>query len=125
LSRTQSFDQLLLESIDDGLSILGNEPKQAVYHYLATIGSLDRERIPDKLDEFSTGLKKALGSASKVIERLILKNLFQRMGSTFRESSGLEFTDYVAEARRRFEISSTKYGDPLDSARSKKGQVSG
>jgi hypothetical protein len=111
--------------VDEGLSVLGNEPRQAVYQYLATIHSLDREQIPDKVDEFATGLKKALGSASRVIERLILKKLFQRIGSTFREASDLGFADYVQDAKRRFEITSTKRGDPLEGLRSKKSQVTG
>jgi len=123
LSRTQSFSQVLLECVDEGLSVLGNEPRLAVYQYLATIHSLDREQIPDRVDEFATGLRKALGSASRVIERLILKKLFQRMGSAFRDMADLEFADYVRDAKRRFEITSTKHSDPLESLRSKKGQV--
>jgi hypothetical protein len=123
LSRPQSFNQILLDCVDEGLSVLGNEPRQAVYQYLATIQSLDREQVPDKVDEFSAGLKKALGGASRVIERLILKKLFQKVGFTFRETADLEFADYVREAKRRFDITSTKHSDPLEGLRSKKGQV--
>ena len=121
----QSFSELLLECIDEGLSVLGNEPKQAVYQYFSSIHGLDREQIPEKVDEFSAGMRKALGSASKVIERLILKKLFQRLGSNFKETSNLEFIDYVAEAKRRFELTSARHNDPLDIQRSKKGQVPG
>jgi hypothetical protein len=125
LSRAPTFSQVLLDCVDEGLSVLGNEPKQAVYQYLATIHSLDREQIPDKVDEFSTGLRKALGSASRVIERLILKKLFQKIGSTFRETADLEFTDYVMDAKRRFEIVSMKQSDLPEGLRSKKSQVPG
>jgi hypothetical protein len=125
LSKTQSFNELLLDCIDEGLSILGNEPKLAVYQYLSSIHALDREEIPEKVDEFSAGMRKALGSASKVIERLILKKLFQKLGTNFRETANLEFIDYVMDARRRFELTSAKHSDPLDNLRSKKGQVPG
>lgn len=104
--------------------MLGNEPKLAVYQYLSSIHSLDREQIPEKVDQFSAGMRKALGSASKVIERLILKKLYQRIGSTYREVSDLDFTDYVTEAKRRFELTS-RHSDPADSLRSKKGQIPG
>jgi hypothetical protein len=124
LNGTESFDRVLLDCVDEALSVLGNEPKQAVYQFLATISSLDREQIPEKVGEFSSGLRKALGGASKVIERLILKKLFQRVGGTFREMPDLEFSDYVMDAKRRFEIS-MRHIDPADSARSKKGQVPG
>ncbi|TMI20564.1 hypothetical protein E6H31_08515 [Candidatus Bathyarchaeota archaeon] len=123
MSRSQQFSEVLLDCVDEGLSVLGNEPKQAIYQYLVTIHSLDREQIPDKVDEFSAGLRKALGSASRVIERLILKKLFQRIGSTFREMADLEFTDYVMDAKRRFEIASMKHSDLPEGLRSKKGQV--
>ena len=125
MSRPQSFSQVLLDCVDEGLAVLGNEPRQAVYQYLATIHSLDRDQIPDKVDEFASGLKKALGSASRVIERLILKKLFQRIGSTFRETPELEFADYVRDAKRRFDSTATKHGDALEGLRSKKGQVTG
>ena len=125
MSRTQSFSQVLLDCVDEGLSVLGSEPRQAVYQYLATSHSLERDQIPDKVDEFAAGLKKALGGASRVIERLILKRLFLRIGSTFRETAELEFADYVRDAKRRFEITSTKHGDPVEGLRSKKGQVTG
>ncbi|OLD13895.1 MAG: hypothetical protein AUI50_05800 [Crenarchaeota archaeon 13_1_40CM_2_52_14] len=125
MSRPQSFSQVLLDCVDEGLAVLGNEPRQAVYQYLATIHSLDREQIPDKVDEFANGLRKALGGASRVIERLILKKLFQRIGSTFRETAELEFADYVRDAKRRFDMTATKHGDPLEGLRSKKGQVTG
>lgn len=123
-----SFAQLLLACIDEGLSVLGTEPRLAVYQYLSTICSLQREEIPDKIEEFAAGIRKALGGASRVMERIILRKLFQRIGSSFKETPDLGFAEYVAEARRRFDLASRKARyptDPLDAMRSKKGQVSG
>ena len=128
VQRGQSFNQVLLEVIDDSLVVLGEEPRKAVYQYLVTLHSLEREKIPERTDEFVSGLKKALGAASSVIQRLILKKLYQRLGSVFHESQGLEFGDYIMDARRRFEVlkqHQTGYNDTLDSNRSKKGQFSG
>jgi hypothetical protein len=124
-TRNQSFSQLLLDSIDEGLLVLGNEPREAVYQFLSTICSLPREDIPDHVLDFAAGLKKALGGASKVIERVILRKLFEKTGSNFREVPDMDFNDYVLEARRRFEILSHRHDDSQDIARSKKGQVSG
>lgn len=122
-----TFNQLILQVIDDSLGILGEEPKKAIYQYLLTIHSLPREDIPAKTEEFVSGLKKALGTASTVIERLILKKLYQRIGSVFRESQGLEFADYLEEARRRFEVPKQHreaLAGSLDFGGSKKGQSS-
>ena len=121
---SQQFPQILLDCIDEGLSVLGNEPREAVYQFLKTICSLPRDEVPDRVPEFASGLKKALGGASKVIERIILRKLFERTGSVFREAADTDFQEYVIDARRRFEIFSHRQ-DVEDSTRSKKGQVAG
>jgi hypothetical protein len=128
IARAQPFELLLLECIDEGLSVLGNEPRQALYQYLLTICSLPRDEIPSRVADFAAGLKKSLGGASRVIERIILRKLFQKTGSNFRESMDTEFTEYVAEAKRRYEMLSRKHGveeDSTDFTRSKKGQITG
>ncbi len=126
--RGHSFAQLLIACVDEGLSVLGTEPRLAVYQFLFTICSLQREEIPDKVEEFAAGLRKALGGASRVMERIILRKLFQKIGSSFKETPVLEFAEYVIEARRRFDLASHKARIPselMDSMRSKKGQISG
>ena len=113
-----------MESIDEAFSVLGIEPSAAVYQYLGTISSLPREEIPDRIEDFDRGIKKALGTASKVIERLIIRKLFQRLGLSLRESQDQDFLDYVSDARRRHEIFSHRQTGNLDSERSQKGKVS-
>ena len=125
-TRVQPFESLLLECIDEGLSVLGNEPCQALYQYLLTICSLPREEIPNRVADFVAGLRKSLGGASKVIERIILRKLFQKTGSSFRETVDTEFTEYVADAKRRYEILSHRHvvaEDSTYSTSSKKGQT--
>ncbi len=123
-SKDAAFDQILLEAIDDSLQILGEEPKLAVYQYLSTMQSLDRNDIPGRLEDFQSGLKNALGGAARVVERLILRRLFQKIGSPFKESSEYEFVDHIAEAQRRFDLNKQRPTAPKDSngpARLKKG----
>lgn len=125
--KNQSFAQVLLECIDQSLSVLGNEPSIAMYQFLSTICSLPKNEIPDRIREFDAGISKALGGASKVIERMILRKLFGKLSFVFRESQGLDFADYVDEAKRRYEIFSNKQThvtEQVESGRSKKGQVS-
>jgi len=117
----------VLQAIDDGLGVMGEEPKRALYQYLLTIHSLTKEDIPSRIGEFALGLKKALGTASKVIEKLILKKMYEKMGATFQESQGLEFGDYIEEARQKFEVQRQRIvsaGDALEYERSKKAQFS-
>ena len=127
-SVSKLFGQIVLEAIDESLSVLGDEPRRAVYQYLATIQSLQREDIPEKLEDFSQGMKKALGGASSVLQKVMLKKLFQKIGSTFKEAQEFDFVDYVKEAERRYEVLSqhrTAQEEARTAMRSKKGQVSG
>ncbi len=122
------FGPVLLEAIDESLSVLGDEPRRAVYQYLATIGSLQREDIPDRLEDFAQGMKKALGGASSVLRKIILKKLFQKIGSTLKESQDLDFVDYVKDAERRYDVLSQHRSSQEEiraPGRSKKGQVPG
>ncbi len=126
--RVREFDQLLLEAIDDGLSVLGEEPRSAFYQFLATMHALPREDIPEKVEEFSKGLKKALGGAYPVVQRIILRKLFQKLGYSFHESAGLELVDYVLEAKQRFEILPQRQSveeHTTEYRRSKKSQMAG
>lgn len=127
-SVSKLFGQIVLEAIDESLSVLGDEPRRAVYQYLATIQSLQREDIPEKLEDFSQGMKKALGGASSVLQKVMLKKLFQKIGSTFKEAQEFDFVDYVKEAERRYDVLSqhkTTQEETRTAMRSKKGQVSG
>lgn len=123
--RTQSFGSILLECVDDALAVLGNEPRQAVYQFLQAMCSLARDEIPERVPEFAAGLKKALGGASKVMERMILRKLFEKTGSSFKEIPDADFNDYVIDARRRFEILLHRHDDIVDGSKSKKGQFAG
>jgi hypothetical protein len=121
------FGQVLLEAIDESLSVLGDEPRRATYEYLATIDSLQREDIPARLEDFSQGMKRALGGASSVLQKVMLKKLFQKIGSTFKEAQDFDFIDYVKEAERRYDVLShhkVSQEETKVSGRSKKGQVS-
>ncbi len=127
-TKVREFGQLLLEAIDDGLSVLGEEPRSAFYQFLATMHSLPREDIPKRVEEFSNGLKKALGGAYPVVQRIILRKLFQKLGSSFHESPGLELVDYVSEAKQRFEIFAQRQSmeeHATEYQRSKKSEMAG
>src|SRR2546426_8652110 len=115
-TRAQPFEQLLLECIDEGFSVLGNEPREALYQYLLTICSLPREEIPVRVGDFAAGLKKALGGASKVIERIILRKLFQKNGCRFKETIETGFTEDVGHEKRRYEKHLHRHGGPEHSA---------
>src|SRR4030067_1543066 len=74
------FDQVLLEAIDDALSVYGEETKSAIYVYLERALGIPKRKIPARIDEFSKGLEDLFGIGSKSVEILIIKNLHSKIG---------------------------------------------
>jgi hypothetical protein len=94
----REVDDLLLSVVDETMKqIFKEEGIRVIYGYLENNSHLKREEIAEKLKVFSAGLKRLLGSAAPVIEKLILKNLYSKVGLKFREKKGYGFSDYVKE----------------------------
>ena len=104
LYATETLDDLLLKVVDATMKHVFTEAgTKVVYSYLGNSTHLKREEIAEKPAVFSAGLERLLGSGAPVIEILILKNLYRKLGLKFEEKKGYEFSDYVRELRKRFE----------------------
>jgi len=102
VEKTGSLDDLLLSVVDETMRNVFREPgTKVLYNYLENNSHLKREEIAEKPEVFSTGLEKLLGSGAHVIENLILKNLYSKLGLKFEEKEGYGFSDYVKELRKR------------------------
>ena len=100
--RTESLDDLLLSAVDETLrQVFREEGIKVIYNYFENNSHLKREEIAEKPDVFSAGLERLLGSGAPVIEILILKNLYRKLGLKSEEKKGYEFSDYIKELRKR------------------------
>lgn len=100
----RSFEELLLEAVDEGLSSLGDSSKQVVYFHLEKTFNLNRQEIPYKVEEFAEAIEKIFGLGAKVLEIVIMKQLYEKIGGVVgydRERKDLIFTDYVAAIKQR------------------------
>ena len=105
LLRNHNFDKLLLEAVDEGLSSLGDSPKQAIYFYLKKEFKLDKRDIPQKIEEFTDAIERIFGLGAKFLEILIMKRLYEKVGHIFeynREEKNLVFAEYVKAAKQSF-----------------------
>ncbi len=99
-----SFEELLLEAVDKGLSSLGETCKQSIYFHLEKNFKLNKQDIPFRIEDFTEAMENIFGVGSKVLEIRIMKNLFQNMGYPFpyfrpRAQKYLEFTKYIESVR--------------------------
>jgi len=100
----RSFEKLLLETVDEGLSSLGDSAKHAIYFHLENTFNISKRDIPSKIEEFADALEKIFGLGAKPIEILIMQRLYEKVGGVvqYPEQKGLVFAEYVAAARQSF-----------------------
>ncbi len=97
-----NFIQALQEAIDEALSTLGEEGKQTVYLYLEKNYNLPKEEIPYRTEKFSDALETLFGTASKILQTLIMKYLFKRIRQPIKiigKQEGFNFNNYIQSAR--------------------------
>jgi len=96
---TAELKQSLLEAIDEGLTILGESSRDAIYFHLQSMVALKREDVPDNLELFAEGLRRIFGEGAKVIEQAVVTSVCKKLkinevkGATF-----LERMKYAVEA---------------------------
>lgn len=95
----KEFNQLILESVDEGLSILGEAPvKRAFYYHLEKRENIKRDEIPDKLEAFHNALSELFFTGSIILERRMSRYLYERLGLELPTNNGWSFQDYIKEA---------------------------
>lgn len=100
----KEFDELLLGTIDLGLTSIGESSKQAIYFHLEKGFNIKRQEIPDKIADFQDAIEKIFGLGASFLEILIMKRLHEEVRQTvqLQASEDFTFTEYVTAVRRRF-----------------------
>jgi hypothetical protein len=75
----KDFQKTFLEALEEGLSSLGESPKQAILFHLENSFKIKREEIPRNLTEFKKALEKIFGPGTPYLEKLILKKLYDKL----------------------------------------------
>ncbi len=106
----KTFNELLLEAIDEAFASLGESAKQSIYYHLEDKCKITKNEIPNHLKEFAEGLEKIFGVGARFLEILIMKKLYARLGTPleWNESKELVFVDYVEAARQCFQKGKAK-----------------
>ena len=100
--RNRSFEKLLLEAVDEGLSSLGDSSEQAIYFHLEKTFKISKKDIPNKIDEFASAIERIFGFGARFLEIQIMRRLYEKVGHAFTyfpEQEDLVFAEYIAAAR--------------------------
>ena len=97
-----SFEATVLDAVDNGLAVLGESVRGAVYYHVERSFGIRREEIPKRLEAFHEALGRLLGEGARVVERLVVRNLYGRLGLDFEEHQNwalVDYVDYAAKAK--------------------------
>jgi len=97
---SSGLKEALLHAIDDGLAVPGEIVRTAIYDRIERSYQLRREEIPDHLETFHKAFQDLLGASAKVMEKVIAKNLYSRLGLDYVAHENWTLVDYVNHAKR-------------------------
>ncbi len=83
----KDFQKTFLEAVEEGLSTLGDSPKQAILFHSENTFKIKREEISQNLTEFQKALEKIFGPGAPYLEKLILKRLYEKLQLEFEEEN--------------------------------------
>ncbi len=78
-----NFSNILLESIDQAFTLLGEKAKTSIYIQLETKFAIPRKDIPKRAGDFSVALEQIFGLAAPQLEILIMKYLNQKVNCAY------------------------------------------
>jgi hypothetical protein len=105
---SENFKKVLFEAVDNGLLTLGESPRCAIYFRLEKNWQLKKEEIPQKVEKFLEGLENIFGPGSRVVEKVIVEDLYKKLGLEFEEKMNFEFQDYVKQALKQLKKEMSK-----------------
>jgi len=89
------LEKRIMQCVDDGLEVLGDSGKKAVYYYLEKNFGVKRKEIPKKPESFRKGLISIFGEEGPdLIEKWIVEKL--RTSFDLKQQSKITFAEAVA-----------------------------
>jgi len=95
--KQEEFEKLFMEAVDDGLKSLGESVRQMIFFHLEKSYSIKRHDIPKKPEAFAEGLEKIFGKGALVLEKIIVKTLYSKLGLGYEDKKDFVFMDYLRD----------------------------
>jgi len=98
------FKRALREAVDEGLLALGEGVRQVIYYHIERSRQVEPEQIPDKIESFHEALRGMFGSGAILLERIIARDLYNRLGLNFTEYENWTLVNYGNHAKKISEL---------------------
>ena len=84
--------------------VLGEIVRETIYQHIERTHHVKREEIPEKLDTFHEALQVMFGARVKVVERLIVRDFYCRLGLNFMAHDDWTIVEYFDNAKKAGEL---------------------
>lgn len=109
--KEKDFERLFIEAVDEGLGTLGESGKHMIFFHLDRSYSVKKHEIPKKPEAFARGLEKIFGAGASVLEKLIVKSLYSKLGLEYEDVESRPFVDYVNHVREANDAEEVREND--------------
>ena len=107
----KEFEKFFIEAVDEGLETLGESGKHMIFFHLDKNYSVKKHEIPKKPEAFARGLEKIFGAGASVLERLIVKSLYSKLGLKYEDLESRLFVDHVNYVREANDAEEVREND--------------
>lgn len=98
----ESFQKIVLEAVDETLSLFGEKAKKSIYSKLKEDFGITKQDIPIEVEKFIAALEEIVGPGAKLLEIEMMKRLYKKIGPNFKYSprqKNLTFAEYLTATR--------------------------
>ena len=95
----ETFDETLIQAVDEGLMSFGESVKKIIYFHLKNRYSIGREDIPKKPECFILAIQSLLGMGASSMAILVLKILCKKYGLNYEFLSHRDFQGDIEEIK--------------------------
>jgi hypothetical protein len=99
---TITFEETLIEAIDETFQSLGENVKLSMYRYLENNYGIRKLQIPTMIEGFTGALESIFGCAAKLVELKIIEKLQSKVrGFTYKpRNKEILFTEYLNDLQK-------------------------
>ncbi len=100
----ENYDLIVRTSIADGLrNLLGESAATATLYHLQFPSSTESPKV------LSEKLRSLFRDGAEIIERIIVKELFQNLALSYEDSSHFDFNSYLTHAKKMYVASAKRF----------------
>lgn len=96
------FEEALAQSVSEAMAIYGQQVSQVLKTHLERQYSIPPESLAENPKALMEALQSVLDSGSRIVERRILRSLYNKIGAVVPQSTAADFEERISEAKRLY-----------------------